>query len=60
MGRRKHRTAAIHRFGKPTQSANIESLNARIRVEFLNEHAFLTLADARLEASLWQSHYNEV
>ena len=46
--------------GKPTQNAKIESLNARIRDEFLNEHAFLTLADARREAALWQQHYNEV
>jgi putative transposase len=33
--------------GKPTENANIESLNARIRDEFLNEHAFLTLTAAR-------------
>ena len=46
--------------GKPTQNANIESLNARIRDEFLNEHAFLTLADARREAELWLLHYNEI
>jgi len=46
--------------GKPTQNANIESLNARIRDEFLNEHAFLTLSDARREAALWQRHYNDV
>jgi len=45
--------------GKPTENANIESLNARIRDEFLNEHAFLTLADARREAELWLQHYNE-
>lgn len=46
--------------GKPTQNANIESLNARIRDEFLNEHAFVTLADARREAALWLIHYNHV
>ena len=46
--------------GKPTENANIESLNARIRDEFLNEHAFLTLADARYEARIWQKHYNEI
>ncbi len=46
--------------GKPTQNANIESLNARIRDEFLNEHAFLTLTAARIEAALWQRHYNDV
>ncbi len=46
--------------GKPTQNANIESLNARIRDEFLKEHAFVTLADARREISLWLIHYNDV
>jgi putative transposase len=46
--------------GKPTQNANIESLNARIRDEFLNEHAFLTLRDARREAALWLDHYNTI
>lgn len=46
--------------GKPTQNAIIESLNARIRDEFLNEHAFLTLADARREATLWLRHYNHI
>jgi putative transposase len=46
--------------GKPTQNANIESLNARIRDEFLNEHAFRTLAEARREAALWLHHYNTV
>ena len=46
--------------GKPTQNATIESLNARIRDEFLTEHAFLTLSDARREAALWLHHYNHV
>ena len=46
--------------GKPTQNATIESLNARIRDEFLNEHAFLTLHDARREAALWLHHYNHI
>lgn len=46
--------------GKPTQNANIESLNARIRDEFLNEHAFLTLGTARHEAADWLIHYNDV
>lgn len=45
--------------GKPTENANIESFNARIRDEFLNEHAFLTLTDARTEAAMWLQHYNE-
>ncbi len=45
--------------GKPTENANIESLNARIRDEFLNEHGFLKQADAPREAELWLQHYNE-
>jgi putative transposase len=46
--------------GKPTQNAKVESLNARIRDEFLNEHIFLTLTAARTEAALWQRRYNYV
>jgi putative transposase len=45
---------------KPTQNATIESLNARIRDEFLNEHAFLTLYEGRREAALWLHHYNHI
>ena len=33
--------------GKPTQSAFIESFNSRLRDECLNEHLFLSLAEAR-------------
>ena len=33
--------------GKPVQNAFIESFNSRLRDECLNEHVFLTLAEAR-------------
>jgi len=33
--------------GEPTQNAFIESFNGRFRDECLNEHVFLTLAEAR-------------
>jgi putative transposase len=33
--------------GKPVQNARVESFNGRLRDECLNEHRFLSLADAR-------------
>jgi hypothetical protein len=35
--------------GKPIQNAHIESFNARLRKECLNEHVFVSLDDARSE-----------
>jgi transposase InsO family protein len=37
--------------GKPVQNAFIESFNSRLRDECLNEHVFLTLAEARENGS---------
>lgn len=45
--------------GKPTDNAFIESFNARFRLECLNEHWFLTLADAREKIEVWRRAYNE-
>ena len=45
--------------GKPTQNAQIESLNGRIRDEFLNAHSFLNIYSARQLAALWRDDYNE-
>jgi putative transposase len=45
--------------GKPTDNALIESFNARFRAECLNEHWFLTLADAREKIESWRRNYNE-
>lgn len=44
--------------GKPVQNAFIESFNARLRDECLNEHWFLSLADARRIVESWRIDYN--
>lgn len=44
--------------GKPTQNAFIESFNARLRDELLNEEAFDSLAHARQELARWRHDYN--
>ncbi len=46
--------------GKPTQNAFIESFNARLRDELLNEEAFDTLGDARRKLARWRYDYNVV
>jgi putative transposase len=44
--------------GKPIQNAVIESFNGRLRDECLNEHWFLSLADARRIVEGWREDYN--
>jgi putative transposase len=44
--------------GKPIQNAYIESFNARLREECLNEHVFVSLADARVKIECWRLAYN--
>lgn len=44
--------------GKPTQNAFIESFNARVRDECLNEEVFSSLKDARQKLALWRYDYN--
>lgn len=46
--------------GKPTQNGIAESFNARFRDEFLNEHVFVTLHEARYAAEAWRIDFNEV
>jgi len=46
--------------GKPVQNAFIESFNSRLRDECLNEHAFLSLAEARTIIEAWRDDYNHV
>jgi putative transposase len=46
--------------GKPTQKAQIESLNGKIRDEPLNAHSFITIFEARRDAAEWRQDYNEV
>lgn len=40
--------------GKPTDNAFIEAFNGRLRVECLNTHWFLSLADAREKLECWR------
>ena len=44
--------------GKPYQNGFIESFNARLRDEFLNETIFTSLAHARQELEAWRHDYN--
>jgi len=46
--------------GKPTQNAFVESFNGRFRDYCLNQHYFLSLADARQTIDRWRDHYNRV
>ncbi len=44
--------------GKPMQNGYIESFNGKFRDECLNEHWFLSLADARRIVEGWREDYN--
>jgi putative transposase len=44
---------------KPTDNAFIEAFNGRFRAECLNQHWFLTLADAAEKLEAWRRYYNE-
>jgi putative transposase len=46
--------------GRPMQNGYIESFNGRLRDEFLNEHWFETLHQARSATAIWRQDYNEV
>ena len=45
--------------GKPAQNALIESFHSRFRDDFLNQHWFGTLREAREADEVWRKHYNE-
>jgi len=45
--------------GKPTQNAFIESFNARLRDECLNEHVFSDVHEAQATLEQWRRYYNE-
>ncbi len=45
--------------GKPNQNAYNESLNKRLRDEFLNEHWFTSIAHTRMLTKTWRREYNE-
>ncbi len=44
--------------GKPTQNAFVESFNARLREECLDQELFLNLDDARQKIDKWRRFYN--
>jgi transposase InsO family protein len=44
--------------GKPVQNAFVESFNSRLRDEYLNEHVFLSLAEAWATIEAWRDDYN--
>lgn len=45
--------------GRATDNAKCESFNGRLRQECLNEHWFLSLADAQQKNEAWRKEYNE-
>lgn len=46
--------------GKPVQNCFIESFNGTFREECLNQHWFLSLADAERTIEAWRTTYNEL
>lgn len=46
--------------GKPTQNAFVESFNGKFRDNCLNQHWFISLADARQKIDEWRADYNAV
>ena len=44
--------------GKPVDNTFIEAFNGRLRDECLNQHWFLSLADARRTIEQWRVGYN--
>jgi putative transposase len=44
--------------GKPVQNAFIESFNRKLRDEYLHEHFFFGLAEARHLIEAWRQDYN--
>ena len=44
--------------GKPNENAYIESFNGKFRDECLNEHWFITMAQARQAIEAWRIEYN--
>ncbi len=46
--------------GKPSQNGYIESFNGKFRDECLNEHWFVSMADARRLIEAWRDDYNKI
>lgn len=53
-------TLDFTRPGKPTDNGHIESFNGKFRDECLNQHWFVSLADARQLIEAWRVDYNTV
>jgi putative transposase len=53
-------TLCFIRPGKPIENAYVESFNAKFRDECLNEHWFVSLADAQAAIEAWRVDYNTV
>jgi len=45
--------------GRPTQNANVELFNGRVRDEFLNTRVFTSIFDAHAANAQWRVDYNE-
>jgi putative transposase len=53
-------TLRFIRPGKPIENAYVESFNGKFRDECLNEHWFVSLADAKAAIEAWRVDYNSV
>jgi len=53
-------TLRFIRPGKPIENAYVESFNGKFRDECLNEHWFVSLADAKATIEAWRVDYNSV
>jgi putative transposase len=53
-------TLRFIRPGKPVENAYVESFNGKFRDECLNEHWFVSVADAKATIELWRVDYNTV
>jgi putative transposase len=53
-------TLRFIRPGKPIENAYVESFNGKFRDECLNEHWFVSLADAKAVIEAWRIDYNHV
>ncbi len=55
----RHVELDFSRPGKPTDNANVESFNGRLRQECLNATWFMSIDDARGKIEAWRQYYNE-
>jgi putative transposase len=52
-------TLRLIKASKPTQNVYVESFNGQFRDEYLNEHWFRSLAEARAIIGAWRADYNQ-